>query len=110
MSETNLSKTKPAFRTKGAVTGNFGAGRRKGGSALNDIPANSRESLGNFPTKDEYYSRLVSAYNSTDDQRLKGFILGELRKMDAQREGERCQPEPQGAYCDLHDYHVRPYQ
>ena len=110
MSETNLSKTKPAFRTKGAVTGNFGAGRRKGGSRLNDVPANSRSSLGNFPTQDAYYSRLVQAYNSTDDQRLKGFILGELRKMDAQREGERLMPEPQGAYCDLQDYHVKPYQ
>ena len=85
MTDSNLSKTKPALRTKGAVTGNFGAGRRKGGSPLNDIPANSRESLGNFPTQNEYYSRLIDAYHATDDQRLRGFILGELRKMEAQR-------------------------
>ena len=110
MSETNLSKTKPALRTKGAVTGNFGAGRRKGGSSLNDIPANSRETLGNFPTQDEYYNRLVDAYNSTDDQRLKGFILGELRKMDAQRPGERVDAPPQGPYCVTEGYRVQPYQ
>ena len=110
MSETNLSKTKPALRTKGAVTGNFGAGRRKGGSSLNDIPANSRETLGNFPTQDEYYCRLVEAYNSTDDQRLKGFILGELRKMDAQRPGNRVDAPPQGAHCSIEDYRVQPFQ
>ena len=110
MSETNLSKTKPALRTKGAVTGNFGAGRRKGGSSLNDIPANSRETLGNFPTQDEYYCRLVEAYNSTDDQRLKGFILGELRKMDAQRPGARVDAPPQGAFCCIDDHFVGAHQ
>ena len=110
MSETNLSKTKPALRTKGAVTGNFGAGRRKGGSSLNDIPANSRETLGNFPTQDEYYSRLIEAYNSTDDLRLKRFITGELRKMEAQRPGQRLDTEPQGPYCVTEGYRVQPYQ
>ena len=110
MSESNLSKTKPAFRTKGAVTGNFGAARRKGGSALNDVPANQRESLGNFPTQDAYYNRLVEAWYATDDQRLKRFIEGEMRKMDTQRPGERLQTEPQGAHCSLEDYRVQPYQ
>ena len=110
MSDSNLSKTKPAFRTKGAVTGNFGAGRRKGGSALNDIPANSRESLGNFPTRGEYYNRLVEAYHSTTSQRLKEFILEQLRQMDAQRPGDRVDAPPQGAHCSLEDYHVQPYQ
>ena len=110
MSETNLSKTKPAFRTKGAITGNFGAGRRKGGSSLNDIPANSRESLGNFPTQDAYYNRLVEAWHATDDQRLRTFILSELRKMDAQRPGERVEAPPQGAYCVMEGYRVQPYQ
>ena len=110
MSETNLSKTKPAFRTKGAVTGNFGAGRRKGGSSLNDIPANQRETLGNFPTQDEYYNRLIEAYNTTDDLRLRTFIEGELRKMDAQRPGERADAPPQGAHCSIEDYRVQPFQ
>ncbi len=81
--EGNINKIKPAFRTKGTFAGNWGAGQRKGGSNLDSIPANSRTTLGNFPTQDEYYNRLVDAYNSTDDQQLKGFILGELKKMDA---------------------------
>ena len=110
MSETNLSKTKPALRTKGAVTGNFGAGRRKGGSALNDIPANQRETLGNFPTRDEYYNRLIEAWYATDDQRLKTFIESEMRKIDAQRPGERLDTPPQGAYCVTEGYRVQPYQ
>ena len=37
MSESNLSKTKPALRTKGNVTGNFGVPKVKSGSSLNDI-------------------------------------------------------------------------
>lgn len=110
MSETNLSKTKPALRTRGAVTGNFGAGRRKGGSALNDVPANSRSSLGNFPTQDAYYSRLVEAYNATDDQRLKGFILDQLKKMDAQLPRARALPPATGAHCSIDSHFVGSHQ
>ena len=110
MSETNLSKTKPALRTKGAVTGNFGAGRRTGGSALNDIPANSRESLGNFPTQDEYYYRLVDAYNQTSDQRLKGFILDQLKKMNAQLPGQRVGGNPVGSHCNLNSHFIGSHQ
>ena len=110
MTSSNLSKTKPAFRTSGGVTGNFGAGKRTGGSQLNDIPANSRESLGNFPTQDEYYSRLVAAYNQTDDQRLKGFILDELKKMKAQVPGQRAAGNPTGAHCSLDDHFVGSHQ
>ncbi len=88
-------------------TGNFGAGRRKGGSALNDIPANSRPSLGNFPTPYEYHDRLVKAYHLTDDQRTRGFILGELRKLKAQLPSrDRILPEPTGAYCVIDDHFV----
>ncbi len=111
MSETNLSKTKPALRTSGGVTGNFGAGRRKGGSALNDVPANSRESLGNFPTPYEYHQRLIKAYHLTDDQRTKGFILGELKRLKAQMPvQDRILPEPTGSYCIIDDHHVGPHQ
>ena len=110
MSETNLSKTKPALRTKGSVTGNFGAARRKGGSALNDIPANSRETLGSFPTQDEYYYRLVDAYNQTSDQRLKGFILDQLKKMNAQLPGERAAGNPVGSHCSLDGHFVGSHQ
>ncbi len=108
--EGNINRIKPAFRTKGSFAGNWGAGRRTGGSQLNDIPANSRETLGNFPTQDEYYSRLVAAYNQTDDQRLKGFILDELRKMDAQVPGQRAVGNPTGAHCSLDDHFVGSHQ
>ena len=110
MTSSNLSKTKPAFRTSGGVTGNFGAGKRTGGSQLNDIPANSRESLGNFPTTSEYYNRLVDAYNKTDDQKLKGFILDELKKMEAQVPGQRAVGNPTGAHCSLDDHFVGSHQ
>lgn len=109
MSETNLSKTKPALRTKGAVTGNFGAGRRKAGSQLNDIPANKRESLGNFPTQDEYYLRMVQAYNMADNERVKAFCLEEIRKIEAQKPGIRM-VEPSGAYCDINSHFVGSHQ
>ena len=92
------------------MTGNFGAGRRKGGSSLNDIPANQRETLGNFPTQDEYYNRLIEAYNTTDDLRLRTFIEGELRKMDAQRPGSRVESPPQGAFCCIDDHFVGSHQ
>ena len=108
--DTNINKIKPALRTKGSFAGNWGAGRRTGGSQLNDIPANSRESLGNFPTQDEYYSRLISAYNQTDDQRLKGFILDELKKIEAQMPGDRAMTTTHGPHCSIDDHHVGLHQ
>ena len=79
---TNLSKTKPAFRTSGGLTGNFGSGKRKGGSKLAEVPANSRDSIGNFPTQDEYAARLRAAYHATSDHKLQEFILEELGKIE----------------------------
>ena len=40
MESTNLSKTKPALRTSGAVTGNFGKAKVKSGSTLSDHAVN----------------------------------------------------------------------
>ena len=81
--ETNLSKTKPAFRTSGNVTGNFGAPKRKAGSKFSDVPANNKESIGNFPTQDEYRQRLLAALERTNDQKLIDFLQTELRNLDA---------------------------
>jgi len=78
--ESNINRIKPALRTKGSYAGNWGAGMRKGGTKFSEVPANSRESLGNFPTKDEYLRRLIEAYDKTDDPRLKAFILNEFKK------------------------------
>ena len=112
MSDSNLSKTKPAFRTSGGVTGNFGAGRRTGGSALNDIPANRRASLGSFPSEMEYRERMVRAYQLADTQRLRDFCLDEVARIDA-KHGiglERVAGNPTGAHCAVDNHFVGPHQ
>jgi len=109
--DSNLSKTKPAFRTSGGLTGNFGAGKRKAGSKLTDIPSNRKESLGNFPRVDEYAKRLRAAYQLTSDQKLKAFILAELGKLERTRIGhEERDVKPQGPYCSLSNHFVSPSQ
>jgi len=107
----NLSKTKPAFRTSGGLTGNFGSGKRKGGSKLTDVPANSRDSIGKFPTQDEYAARLRAAYNATSDRKLQDFILTELGKIKTSsiNHGERTMTAPQGPHCDISNHFIKSY-
>ena len=107
MEQTNLSKTKSALRTSGAVTGNFGKAKVKAGSGLNDVPSNQRDSLGNFPRVDEYAERLRDAYSKTSDQRLRAFILTELGKLERTRIGyEERDVKPRGPYCSLSNHFV----
>jgi hypothetical protein len=107
MEQTNLSKTKSALRTSGAVTGNFGRAKVKSGSTLNDVPSNTRDTLGNFPSADEYAQRLRRAYSLTTDQKLKSFILTELGKIERTRIGhEERYVKPQGAYCSIKNHSV----
>lgn len=107
MESTNLSKTKSALRTSGAITGNFGKAKVKAGSALNEIPANKRDSLGNFPRANEYAERLRKAYSLTSDHKLKAFILAELGKIERQRiSHEERYVKPQGPYCSLSNHFV----
>lgn len=111
MSQSNLSKSKPAFRTSGAVTGNFGKAKVKSGSNLNDVPVNQRDSIGNFPRVDEYAARLREAYSNTSDQKLRAFILTELGKLDRKRiNHEERYAKPQGAYCSLTTHFVHSAQ
>ena len=107
----NLSKTKPAFRTSGGLTGNFGAGKRKAGSKLSDIPTNRKESLGNFPTQTEYAVRLRAAYHATSDRKLQDFILTELGKIKTSSiyHGERTMTSPQGPHCDIQNHFIKPF-
>jgi DNA-binding transcriptional regulator WhiA len=111
MEPTNLSKTKSALRTSGAITGNFGKAKVKSGSTLNDVPANKRDSLGNFPTRAEYAARLRVAYNATSDQRLQAFILKELGKIETSsiNHGERMLTSPQGPHCDIQNHFIKSY-
>ena len=107
----NLSKTKPAFRTSGGLTGNFGSGKRKGGSKLAEVPANRKDSIGNFPTQDEYAARLRAAYNATSDRKLQEFILTELGKIETSSisHGERITTPPQGPHCDIQNHFIKSY-
>ena len=102
----DLNRIKPAFRTKGSMTGNFGAGRRTGGSKLADVPANSRESIGNFPSPEEYMRRLESIIAMEDvAPRTREFVLSELRRLNRLRIS-KPNPTPQGPYCSLTDHFV----
>ena len=107
MSQTNLSKIKPSLRTSGAITGNFGKAKVKSGSTLNDVPANRRDSLGNFPRVEEYVARLHEAYSKTSDHKLRSFILTELGKIERTRiDREERDVKPQGPYCSLTNHFV----
>ena len=84
MSSTNINKIKPAFRTTGRVSGNFGKSRVKAGSTLKDIGVTNVKVL-NLTTQDEYLQRMITAYHSTTDINLKKFIYNEIRKIEIQR-------------------------
>ena len=102
----NLSKTRPAFRTTGAITGNFGKAKVKSGSQLNEIPANQRDSIGNFPTMDEYEQRLLLALERAEDRKLHHFLVRELEKIRAKRGGGERTTYPIGPYCSINDHFI----
>jgi hypothetical protein len=80
MTYSNLSKIKTKFRTTGNITGNFGAKKQIAGSPLNEIGMSTKESI-KCATQDEYLNRLYSAFDSTDDAKLKNFLYQEIRKI-----------------------------
>ena len=77
----NINKIKPAFRTKGNITGNFGKPKSKSGSPLNDI---GNGKVGSLPTKLQYTMRLVSALPHLDDSTRPG-IIDQLKQLVAQQ-------------------------
>jgi hypothetical protein len=76
----NLSKIKPQLRTKGNITGNFGAPKSKAGSPLNGIGVTNSKVV-KCTTQDEYLSRLYRAFDNTTDEKLRRFIYTEIRKI-----------------------------
>lgn len=76
----NLSKIKPKFRT----SGNISQPRRKAGSSLNEIGVTDTQVV-KCATQDEYLNRLYSAFDNTDDDKLKKFIYNEIKKIHIQR-------------------------
>lgn len=80
----NLSKIKPKFRTSGSLSGNFGKAKVKSGSPLKDIGVTQAEVV-KVNTQENYLKRLYTAFESTDDPKLKKFLYEEIRKILVQR-------------------------
>ncbi len=80
----DLNRIRPAFRTKGAVTGNFGKARVKAGSTINEIGMTSAENVRAVPPE-EYYNRLLLALNKAESPRLIAFLKDEILKYERQR-------------------------
>lgn len=84
MTASNLSKIKPKLRTQGALSGNFGKAKVKAGSSLRDLGVTDAQVVKVNKTED-YLKRLYTAFESTDDPKLKKFIYEEIRKILVQR-------------------------
>lgn len=84
MTTSNLSKIKPKLRTEGRVSGNFGHNKVKSGSPLRDIGV-TKTKVVKVNTQEDYLKRLYSAYEATQDAKLKKFIFVEIRKILIQR-------------------------
>lgn len=76
----NLSKIKPKFRT----SGNISQPRRKAGSPLKDIGVTQAKVV-KLNTQENYLKRLYTAFESTDDPKLKKSLYEEIRKILVQR-------------------------
>lgn len=84
MTTSNLSKIRPKLRTQGRVSGNFGKNKVRAGSSLNELGVTSAKVV-KCTTQDDYLNRLYTAFDSTDDEKLKKFIYQEIRTIHIQR-------------------------
>ena len=80
----NLSKVKPALRTKGKVTGNFGSPKRTK-EAHNSGLGVTKAKVVNVVKPDDFIKRLYDAFDKTNDPKLREFIYTEIRKYMVQR-------------------------
>lgn len=79
----NLSKIKPKLRTTGQVTGNFGKAKvRTNGNS--EIGMTKVEHI-NITTPDEYLNKMITAYHTTEDDKLKEFCYNEVKRILVQR-------------------------
>ena len=83
MTYSNLSKIKTKFRTKGNITGNFGAIKVVSGSPLNDIGVTNVKVV-KCTTQTEYLNRLYYAFDNTTDTELRKFLYQEIRSIHIQ--------------------------
>jgi hypothetical protein len=79
-SYSNLSKLKPAFRTKGNVTGNFGAPKRTR-EAYNSGLGVTNAKVVKVTKEEDYLRRLYDAFDATTDEKMKKFLYEEIRKI-----------------------------
>ena len=82
MTFSNLSRIKPKLRTQGNVTGNFGRPKSRAGSQLSQI-GESKKDVINITTRKDYINRMITAFHSTTDKKLKDFCYHELHRLHA---------------------------
>jgi hypothetical protein len=81
------------LRTTGTHTGNFGKARVKGKPGELDLTKEilSRENL-RIPSRDEAFTRLVIAYNTTNDPRMKATLWDMLKRRKATLQPTEVKP------------------
>ena len=82
MMYSNLSKIKTKFRTEGQITGNWGKKKVKAGSSLSQIGMSSKDVI-KVTKPSDYIQRMIQAFHSTDDPKLKEFCYYELHRLHA---------------------------
>jgi hypothetical protein len=80
----NINRIKPKLRTTGIHTGNFGAARVQARPGTLDLTKEilTRDNL-RIPDRDAAFARLVEAYNTTTDERLKRGLWELLKQRKA---------------------------
>lgn len=82
MTESNLSKIKPKFRTEGQITGNWGKSKVKAGSSLNEIGLSTKDVI-NVTKRSDYIDRMIRLFYDTEDKKMKHFAYTELHRLHA---------------------------
>ena len=84
MTESNLSKIKPKFRTTGQVTGNFGVPKvRTNGNT--ELGHTTKESIHPLTTQDEYLNRMYDTIDKTNDPKIVSFCYQQIKQILIQR-------------------------
>ena len=78
----NINKIKPALRTTGQLTGNFGKTKVKG-AHNNQIGVTNAENV-TITKPEDYYNRMLQALEVTTDPKMVAFIQGEITKYERQ--------------------------
>jgi hypothetical protein len=91
------------LRTTGTHTGNFGRAKVQGRPGDLDLTKDilSRENL-RIPERDEAFTKLVTAYNTTTDQKLKAGLWEILKRRKATLQPIEVKPNerPDSPYWD----------